>query len=230
VPVPVSRDRSEYCTAVLTEYDDDGFIGVQIDAGGQTPGMQPFELHHPFGFASRCRDRETSGRGCTLRFCYEGDEGHAWLAVDPRCVDVIPSLAKGASVQYSYVGTFGMMDADEEDGTYTLYVPVEFTAGVASKAHLFQIGLDSNGKRVIHIVHSDGYLISIDQDDGVQIRTSDTETFFAMKPGEITMQAQKIMLKGNVYAGAQAEAGVPLASMVMPGATPPCPTLYLSPV
>ena len=227
MPVPVSRDHSQYCTAVLTEYDDDGFIGVQIDAGGTQPGVQPFELHHTFGFASRCRDPETSGLGCTLDFRYEGDEGHAWLADDPRCADLIPALAKGASVQYSYTGTFGMMNADEEDGTYTLYVPVEFTAGVASKAHLFQIGLDSNGKRVIHIVHSDGYLISIDQDDGVQIRTSDTETLFSIKPGAITMQAQKIMLKGNVYVGAGAEAGLPL----LPGtASPGCPTLFVSQV
>jgi hypothetical protein len=190
VPLPVSRDRSEYCTAVLTEYDDDGFIGVQIDAGGQTPGMQPFELHHPFGFASRCRDRETSGRGCTLRFCYEGDEGHAWLAVDPRCVDVIPSLAKGASVQYSYVGTFGMMDANEEDGTYTLYVPCAFVGGIATKAHLFQMGLDANGDEAITFTHADGMALLMVKNKAI-VKNAAGDVYIELSP-------TGILLNGNV--------------------------------
>ena len=218
--------RWELSTAILTEYDDDGFIGVQIDPHGTQPGMTYSELHHAFGFMARPVAPNSEGVGCNLLQAWEGDELHCWLAADPRYIAALPELSEGSSVQYSSRGAFGLLDAEED--TWTKYVPVEFNAaGTPTKAHLIQVGIDGNGKRVINIVHADGFTISMHEDDGIQVRTLDSETFFAIKPGEITMQSQKIMLKGNVYLGAQAELALPLLAGA---ASPPSPSVFVSSV
>ena len=102
---------------MMSEVDDDGFIGVQPDVYGEGAGMVPYELHHTFGFASRPRDPDVDGNevvepggACTLMIANEGDKGHAWLCSDPRYVDKSPLVKKGGSAQYGATGTFGSID------------------------------------------------------------------------------------------------------------------------
>ena len=52
-------------------------------------------------------------------------------------------------------------------------------------------------------------------------------TFLRMSPGEVTIQAARIMLKGNCYLGAAAEGGV---AMLGGAITPPSPSVFVSPV
>jgi hypothetical protein len=151
-------------TSQFTEYDDDGFLGAQLDVHGEkNPGGPPYEVHSPFGFASRPLDPDDAGKGCQTLYAREGGRGHAWFLGDPRVQDKIPALKKGASALYSAFGAFFHLETNDEtsDPTATLYVPVEWTGGgpltgTPSKAHAVTVGIDGNGDRVLNLVHADG--------------------------------------------------------------------------
>lgn len=107
----------------------------------------------------------------------------------------------------------------------TLYCPHDFDAsGVPQKAHA--ITLDgSSGNRSISIVHSSGAVFTLT--DNAITWMVDAATFATMRPGELTLNAAKILLKGNCYLGAQAEVGLPLLAGP---ASPPSPSVFVSPV
>jgi len=113
----------------------------------------------------------------------------------------------------------------------TWYLPFDFDGdGVPQKAHV--VSMDPTpGNSTIQLVHADGVVVALTEDAGGGAPgitwAVDDATFGSMKPGEVTISANKIMLKGNVYVGAQAEAGLPLLAGA---ASPPCPSLFVSPV
>lgn len=93
--------------ATLSEYDDDDFVGLQVDTLSQGEGMPPFELHHSYGFAARPLDPDEDGLGCTALYALEGTrKGYAWLCNDPRIAAKLPKLRKGESLFYGPKGQF----------------------------------------------------------------------------------------------------------------------------
>lgn len=110
----------------------------------------------------------------------------------------------------------------------TLYVPYQFDgSGVATKAHAIVI----DPAKGIQLIQADGAVFTLANDVGngepgfSWVMSADS--FGRVSASEVVIQAPKIMLKGNVYVGASAETGVPL----LPGAaSPPCPSLFVSPV
>lgn len=110
----------------------------------------------------------------------------------------------------------------------TWYLPYQFDgSGLPTKALTISLNpVDQS----ISILHSDGPRIDLLHDTGNgpgMVFTVDGSTFCRLTAGEFTVSAAKIMLKGNVYVGREAEAGCPL----YPGPiSPPCPSLFLSPV
>jgi hypothetical protein len=113
----------------------------------------------------------------------------------------------------------------------TLYVPYAHDGnGVPQKAMVLTLDTSSPGNE--HITMSigggtSGFQFTMNEEDGVQFRTPDSATLVNIREDEITLAASKIMLKGNVYVGAAAEAGV---VMVGGPASPPCPSLFMSSV
>jgi hypothetical protein len=151
----------------------------------------------------------------------------AWR--DLRFNRVFPAPKPGTVALVGYGGGFLAFDdtagnsGDQKATLGTLYVPYQFSGGVPAKAMVITVDPETEA---LQLIHGDGFAISMTPDEGIVMR-ADAETFARMKPGEMLFHAAKIMLKGNVYLGAQAEVGVPLLAG---GASPPCPTLYLSPV
>jgi hypothetical protein len=130
-----------------------------------------------------------------------------------------------------YKGALHTIDvnASKTANIQTLYVPYDFDgAGEPQKAMV--ITLDTSNPGSEHITMSigggsEGYQITLNETDGLQIRTPNSSTFFNMREDEINLTATKILLKGNVYVGRQAETGVPLVAGPL---SPPCPSLYVS--
>lgn len=175
------------CT--LTEFDQDGVLTAQVDGLGDEPRTEPYELHHPFGFAARPEDPETGpngeileGKACNLLVGRDGTEAHAWLAADPRFVENFPPLAKGSSVQYCAKPSFDLHNG--EDGTKTIYVEV------GDSAHLVTIGLDGNGAPIVEVVHSAGMALTLL--DGKAILKN------AAGDAYVEVGASGIVLNGNV--------------------------------
>jgi hypothetical protein len=145
--------------------------------------------------------------------------------------------AKGQLMFGGYGGAFvahTMTSANtgsKKGNVTTIYVPYEFDGdGAPTKAHAISID-PTDGNSSISLIHGDGVFFSLTEDAGGGdpgiVWSCDGSTFGRMSAGEFVVNAQKITLKGNVYVGAEADAGVAL----LPGASsPPCPSLFVSPV
>jgi hypothetical protein len=140
----------------FSEYNDDGFLGVQIDAYGDDDqsGAVTYELMSPFGFLSRPVDPDTDSnavleKGTSLLVAHDGNERHAWLSSDPRTMNLLPRLQKGASMQFASDGSFCTLDPVNRQWTCYVVLAQDPTTGLATKAVLMQAGLDANGDPAI---------------------------------------------------------------------------------
>jgi len=154
-------------------------------------------------------------------------------ALNPGGGNTAPTA--GQAILASYGGGFASVKHNATSGldNVTLYVPYDFDGdGVPQKAHA--IIIDPSGDSTISLVHGDGVFVSLTGDTGTGpglVAAVDGGTFFRMSAGELVLQAAKIMLKGNVYLGAQAETGVPaLLTTGFPAPVPPqpSPSVFLS--
>jgi len=177
-PFRVQGPRFEWDIAEITlsEYTEDGFLGLQIGGLGMDPGLPTALANHPYGFLGRPATGE-EGKSALALVAREGDDLHVWAQGDPSIVAKLPQLTEGGSVQYSRTGTYAVMDG--EDGTWTLYVPYAFSGETPTKAHLVQVGLDSNGKPVINIQSGTGASICI-LDDKLTIKNAAGDTWMSL--------------------------------------------------
>lgn len=145
-------------------------------------------------------------------------------AINPGGGSTTP--AEGQIMLVGYGGSFLSFAVNEAGASIaTLYVPFEFDGdGVPTKAHAIAID-PSSGNSSITLIHADGARVALTE-NGISWAI-DAETFGAMRAGEFTVNAARIMLKGNVYVGAAAELGIPLLAGA---SSPPCPSLFVSQV
>ena len=112
----------------------------------------------------------------------------------------------------------------------TLYCPYDFDAnGVPQKAHAIIINPSSDANS-ISIVHGAGVFFTLTGDTGAGpglVASVGSSTFLRMTDGELTLQAERVLLKGNVFLGRLAEAGVQLLGGPV---TPASPSVFVSPV
>lgn len=141
--------------------------------------------------------------------------------------------AEGQLMFGGYGGAFVSVTHNTSTGAdvLTLYVPHDFDGeGVPQKAHAITID-PSAGNSSISLTHADGVFFSLTEDDGTGspgiVWATDANTFGRIGGGEVLVHASKIMLKGNVYVGSEAESGVALLAAA---ASPLCPSLFVSPV
>lgn len=152
----LSWDRSEI---EGSEVDEQGWLTVQVNAYGEGAARSGMLLHSPYGLLGRPPDPDEEG-ACKALTAREGDQDHAIATVDLRVLKKLPRPKKGGSVQFGADGGFGSFDPEEH--TWTLYIPVEFDSeGTPTKAHLLQIGKDTNGLRCVTLLHSDGQGLSM---------------------------------------------------------------------
>lgn len=116
---------------------------------------------------------------------------------------------------------------DKRANITTLYVPYGFAGDVPGKAHAIVI----DPLVGIQLINGEGAFLTLSNDvgngePGIVWGMGDG-SFGRISASEVLVHAPKIMLKGNVYLGAQADAGVPLLA----GPSSPLgPSVYISPV
>lgn len=196
-------------TALGSEYDN-GFLTVQPDFYGEgASGGAGGIVQHPYGFLGRPADPDGDG-SCQALCAYEGDELHVIPTQDARALAKLPSLSKGGSVQYGSDGGFASFDPDTH--TWTLYIPTDFDAsGTPTKAHLFQIGKDTTGKRCVTLLHADGMAITMLEGGkrSVVIKNAASDAYFEVNDDGITLNG-KTTIKGGLTANEGASV-VPVA-------------------
>lgn len=148
---------------------------------------------------------------------------------DRRLHERFPAPKEGTIALVGYGGAFLSFDdtatdsGDEKATLATLYVPYEYSNGVAGKAMLLSFDPIAEA---LSVVHGDGFALSMSPAEGILLRGGDAATFAQLKPGLALIHAEKIMLKGNVYLGAKAELGAPLLAGA---ASPPSPSVFVAP-
>ncbi len=234
----ISGFRTDASGAVLPDAGDD-----RDEAGEQAPGQEayqslgivgrplPPDVDDPDLFAEALSLRTADG---LLPFAYR-DLRFA-RALNPGGGATTPQEGQVLFVGYGGAFLSHALTADpvgsKRANISTLYVPFDFDGeGVPQKAHMISID-PTPGNSSISLVHADGLFFTLteDADGGGKPGFSwavDNDTFGTCIPGEYTVSAAKIMLKGNVYLGAQAELGLPLLAGP---ASPPSPSVFVSPV
>jgi len=112
-----------YETVRSSEYDDAGFLGIQVDADGLAGGGQleaqvaHQETLHPYGFFSRppAADVDGSGdvsAGCGTLLLEDGSDDFTFALGDSRVVPILATTQFGESIQYGAAANFVRCHAD----------------------------------------------------------------------------------------------------------------------
>lgn len=217
----------EIGNVTVSDLADGNIVGVQVDVyGEESSGCPSGETHQPYGFYARPLDPTPEG-SCYVSYQWRGDELHAWPSYDPRVTPKLPALKKGASVQHNGLGSFGHFEHNDQDGTYTLYVPVAFDGnGTPTKAHVLTIGLDGNGKRSITLLHADGMHISMLEGgkNGVVVANKANDAWVEVNDDGVSINGN-VKISGNLGAGPLASAwfAAVQAALASLGQTVPLP-------
>lgn len=152
----------------LSALDDSDFVGVQVDGLGDSPGLPPFELLHPAGFASRPAAPDANGRGSLALYWTEGRDKYAILLADPREASLVPNLRAGERCFYGPRGQFVRMHEDgaisactTDDGTingHTLFWKLSPTDGFVMDLPWGRLSFGPNG---FHVAHRSGARIDL---------------------------------------------------------------------
>lgn len=114
--------------AMLSAYDDDGWLGVQPDALGENAsGVKPYEVHNPGGIVHRPLDPVVDpvsllpdeSQAAQLFVGLRGRLGVVLVLGDPRVVPELPQLQKGETSVYGDAGQFERFHADGSISRYT---------------------------------------------------------------------------------------------------------------
>lgn len=198
--------------AMLSEYDADGFIGIQVDLYGEQAASAPaFEGHHQYGFLSVPLDPEKdstaqpTANACSVLYGWEGSRGHVWLLGDPRVTTKLPKVVKGGSIQYGATGSFHVIDG--KTGTQVLYVPYAFGPdGKPTKALTLQLNVDAVGQENISIIHGDGMAITMTSGakSSVVIKNKSGSSYFEVNDDGMVSSGSHVV-QGMLQVGAGAQ-------------------------
>lgn len=218
--------------SMLSIYDEDGFLGVQVDAyGEEDSGVHPYEAHSPFGLLARPLDPELdaagqprSDRACQVLYALEGGRGHAIPLGDPRVILKLPQLEKGETLLYSAFGQFVRLDSR---GAITLFTTDDGSVDGASV--YFQVAPD--GFRWVapwgmltfdatgfHVIHASGARIDLGGIYGLPAPLDQVTSYASFQAGAVSADASAVTLgpgAGHMPLAAQPPLQAYLASIAM---------------
>lgn len=204
--------------ALLSTYDDDKFLGIQVDAfGEEQSGVVPYEAHSPHGIISRPHDPTEDG-ACQVLYAMEAGRGHAWVQSDPRVIPLLPPIKKGGFAFYGgNIKGPAFTNIDGETNSMTTYVPYRFDAsGTPQKAMLFDINVNIEGNEAISLIHGSGAALTfVEQAGSVSAVLKN-----AKGDAYVEVNDDGIILNGNVTVQGGFNSGGPESAMEVALADP----------
>ena len=206
--------------AMLSEYDADGFIGIQVDAFGEEySGVEPYEAHHTLGFVSRPRDPEVDSEGnpkpeasCTVLYGMEGPRGHAMLLGDPRSTAKLPKLKKGGAMFYAPAAkSYALFDGiDEKTGKRPGSFTVATALGDTGKSHVLSLDVRADGKEAVSLKHGAGHGLDLGADGSALLRNQAGDAWLSANDDGVDVSGA-MTVQGSLAVGAPAAQAVVLA-------------------
>lgn len=132
--------------ATLTEYDADGFLGIQCDAYAEEGhGVTPFHSLQPLGLHARASDPDGEKGVLCLRWT-EGAEGFSIPFGDTRVEGPLPDLEKGSVCLHDVVDGKHRLTLDHKNKLAHLEVPSGSTFKVTVGNVLIEVTADGTIK------------------------------------------------------------------------------------
>ena len=194
--------------------------------------------HQPLGYIARPLDPDVDGFAEAISLRVDGGlQPLGWRdlrinrMLNPDSPGATPE--KGQQVLAGYGGAMlshsmtAAASGSRKANIGVWYVPYEFSGRTPGKAHAIIVD-PTAGNSNISLIHGDGMRVTLTEDTGNGpglLLAVDGQTFLRMTAGELTVNAARILLKGNTYLGAQAELGVPFTGGP---AMLPSPSVFLS--
>jgi hypothetical protein len=120
--------RWELGGAVLSVYDENNFLDIQVDApDGDNSGLLPQESHHPYGTYSVPPEPQKDANGALVPssvsnclIAHEGGRSHVIPLENPAIVALLPQILPGEKIDYGPKGQFTRYHAD---GAISMWIP-----------------------------------------------------------------------------------------------------------
>jgi hypothetical protein len=203
--------------SLLSEYDENGFLGIQIDAYGEgKAGVQAYESHGVGGFLYRPCDPELDSDGnpvpstaAQVLYALEGGRGHAWCLNDPKSVARLPRLKKSGSIQFGNRG-YSFHVINGETGSHFIYVPYGFDAKGENptKSCSITVNVDDPSSPFLSFVLGDGTALTL-QDGTATIKSASGKSWVAVSD-DGTDVSGGLNVRGGVSVGDESALSVAL--------------------
>jgi hypothetical protein len=192
-----------YGLATGSEYDEDNYLGIQIDHFGEA-GSVPAETVMPFGLLARPLDPEVDGdaspqEGCTTMWNEEGSRTNAMPLSDNRVNRLLPKLRKGGSMHYCGAGNYALFDGLDPSGQKragSYYVGVKY----GSKSHLLAMVNRDEGQEFITLVHGEGHGLMLTGTGSAILKNKSGNAYLEASDDGINI-AGNVALVGSLLAG-----------------------------
>lgn len=132
---------------------------------------------------------------------------------DRRLHERFPAPKEGTIALVGYGGAFLSFDdtatdsGDEKATLATLYVPYEYSNGVAGKAHALLL---DPLEEAVSLIHGDGSA-AILTSDAALLRSPDGSAFIEVRNGKVIISAPQLVCRGGLLIGSEAGPAFPIA-------------------
>jgi len=190
--------------AMLSEYDGDDFLGIQIDAEGEeNSGVHAYEAQHPYGCKGRPFDPTVDGKGVPdpttanqVLFGLEGGKGHSIALGNPSVTKKLPLLKPGETLFY---GGKGQFIRAMEDGGFGLWAPgdgIDFSGTLGADGIFFAgpWGTFELSKNGFHVKHASGARIDLGAIGGLPAPLNAIGSYCKIAAGAVDLNATAVTL------------------------------------
>ena len=166
--------RWELGGALLSVYDENNFLDVQVDApDGDNSGVLPQETHHPYGTYCVPPEPEKDASGAPIPstvtnvlIAHEGGRDHVIVLENPAIVAKLPQIKPGEKINY---GPKGQFERFHDDGSISMWIPG--TDGGPDASYRFTAtGIEFSG--AMGTLRFNPEQFAVDHRSGVSLRAS----------------------------------------------------------
>jgi len=206
--------RWELGGALLSDYDENNFLDIQVDApDGENSGLLPQESHLPYGLFGRPPQPRKDANGVPIPssvtntlIAHEGGRDHVIALENPEIVAKLPQVHDGENGMHGPLGQFIRM---HDDGAISMWIPGK-DGGPDASYRFTAEGIEFSG--AMGTLRFNPEQFAVDHRSGVSLRASAIGglpaplnaigSAFTVRAGSIDLSASAVSLGPETESGA----------------------------